>query len=169
MIGGNVRAWGGLSNKSNKLELDMILTQLRGFDSNWLHSKGANFNMDILGEPIGDKMVGDNVGDWSGVNNISSLSEWWEKFELVERAGEGGAERAKRMTGWLVYCWWWPIVFWTDLVVLRTRLLLGDVWIRTWRVNSSDLENFFAQPGKVHWCGFSPVCVRIWRVWCSRR
>jgi hypothetical protein len=62
-------------------------------------------------------------------------------------------------------------------------------WMRTWRVSSSDLEKRLshlwehvrgelawagrvrrgAHPGKVHAWGFSPVWVRMWRVWCSRR
>lgn len=45
----------------------------------------------------------------------------------------------------------------------------GLVWIRACRVSSSDREKRFSQPGKVHWWGFSPVWVRMCRVWCSRR
>ena len=44
----------------------------------------------------------------------------------------------------------------------------GGKWILACRVNSSDRENRLSQPGWVQACGFSPVCVRIWRVWRER-
>lgn len=39
------------------------------------------------------------------------------------------------------------------------------LWIREWRVSSSEREKRFSQPGKAQTKGFSPVCVRMWRVW----
>jgi len=54
-------------------------------------------------------------------------------------------------------------------VFTLTDFLEDWVWsllcIREWRVSSSDLEKRFSQEGKVHGKGFSPVCVRICRVW----
>lgn len=47
--------------------------------------------------------------------------------------------------------------------------LVGFVCMRTWRVSSSDREKRFSQLGKVHACGFSPVCVRMCRVCCALR
>jgi hypothetical protein len=41
-----------------------------------LHSKGANLQADIFGDPTGDRRAGERVGDWFGVNRYSSLSEW---------------------------------------------------------------------------------------------
>lgn len=86
-------------------------------------------------------------------------------------------------------CWWWSnecgvasiliclkifpppgdVCRLTMLLVLGCRFRTGSAWMRTWRVNSSDREKRFSQPGCKHWWGFSPVCVRIWRVWCSSR
>lgn len=37
----------------------------------------------------------------------------------------------------------------------------GPWWMRMCLVSSSDLENFLSQPGWLHACGFSPVCVRM--------
>lgn len=51
--------------------------------------------------------------------------------------------------------------------VLLFRLEFGLLCILECLVSSSDLENFFEQPGYWHACGFSPVCVRMCRVWCS--
>lgn len=42
--------------------------------------------------------------------------------------------------------------------------LAGLVWMRMWRVSSSERLNRFSQPGCVQAWGFSPVCVRMWRV-----
>lgn len=39
------------------------------------------------------------------------------------------------------------------------------LWMREWRVSSSEREKRFSQPGKVQRKGFSPVCVRMCRVW----
>ena len=36
--------------------------------------------------------------------------------------------------------------------------------MREWRVSSSEREKRFSQAAKVHTKGFSPVCVRMWRV-----
>ena len=38
------------------------------------------------------------------------------------------------------------------------------LWMRECRVSSSEREKRFSQPGNEHKKGFSPVCVRIWRV-----
>lgn len=43
----------------------------------------------------------------------------------------------------------------------------GFEWILECLVNSSDLEKRLKQPGKLHWWGFSPVCVLMCLVWCS--
>lgn len=43
----------------------------------------------------------------------------------------------------------------------------GFVWILECLVSSSDLRNRLLQPGNEHEWGFSPVCVRMCRVWCS--
>lgn len=52
---------------------------------------------------------------------------------------------------------------------LLPRRELGLLCIREWRVSSSERLKRFEHPGKVQAWGFSPVWVRIWRVWCSRR
>ena len=46
---------------------------------------------------------------------------------------------------------------------------LGLLCILECLVSSSDRLKRFEQPGKAQACGFSPVCVRICRVWCSSR
>jgi len=54
-----------------------------------------------------------------------------------------------------------------DKFLLRREF--GLVWMRECLVSSSDREKRLLQPGNEHECGFSPVCVRMWRVWCSSR
>lgn len=54
-----------------------------------------------------------------------------------------------------------------DFCLERASAEWSLVWMRECLVNSSDRENLFSQPGKVQANGFSPVCVRMWRV-CSR-
>lgn len=56
-----------------------------------------------------------------------------------------------------------------DLDKFLFRRLLGLVWMREWRVSSSRREKRLLQPGKEQEWGFSPVWVRICRVWCSKR
>lgn len=41
--------------------------------------------------------------------------------------------------------------------------------MREWRVSSSEREKRFSQAGKVQTNGFSPVWVRMWRVWDGQR
>lgn len=45
----------------------------------------------------------------------------------------------------------------------------GLVWMRKWRVSSSERLKRLTQPWKVQAWGFSPVWVRMCRVWCSSR
>lgn len=56
-----------------------------------------------------------------------------------------------------------------SLVFLGFRFFLtvGFVWILRCLVNSSDREKRFGHRSKVQRWGFSPVCVRMCRVWCS--
>lgn len=58
----------------------------------------------------------------------------------------------------------WVVVLFAFRAALF-ELLAGFVWILTCLVSSSDLENLFSQPGNVQAWGFSPVCVRMWRVY----
>ena len=51
-----------------------------------------------------------------------------------------------------------------DLDLVRPSSCLSLLWILEWRVSSSEREKRFSQPGKVQANGFSPVCVRMWRV-----
>lgn len=156
LIGGSTRACGGLSNRSIRL---FCLAMLRAT----------------------------RVGELPGVL-ITSVSE----SEWNDRAGEGGVVVLLLlllllllvvivfMLCCLCFCWWRcrEIVVVVVVVVAAARCLAtprgaprrwGEVWIRIWRVNSSEREKRFSHPGKLQWCGFSPVCVRMWRVWCSRR
>lgn len=64
---------------------------------------------------------------------------------------------------------WRPPIIWCGCWPLLPRLEFGLLCILECRVNSSDLENFLLQPGKLQACGFSPVCVLMCLVWCSRR
>lgn len=57
-------------------------------------------------------------------------------------------------------CCGWPLL---------PRLELGLLCILECRVSSSDRENFLLHPGNWQACGFSPVCVLMCLVWCSRR
>lgn len=50
---------------------------------------------------------------------------------------------------------------WSFLERFLLRLELGLVWIREWRVNSSDRLNFLKHPGNEQEWGFSPVWVRM--------
>lgn len=175
VMGGRMRACGGRSIKSNKLVLLNEAGRAKT-GSNCLHSIGASLIVlqdIILGDPIGDKRRGVIVGELPGVNrNSVSESEWW--WSAADSAGEGGAECIGVVVGVVFALLAMEAaaaartllaVFW----FLRSRRLLGEVWIRTCRVNSSDREKRFSHPGNVHWWGFSPVWVRMWRVWCSSR
>lgn len=51
-----------------------------------------------------------------------------------------------------------------DRGLVRPSSCLSLLCILEWRVNSSEREKRFSQPGKVQANGFSPVCVRMWRV-----
>lgn len=51
-----------------------------------------------------------------------------------------------------------------DLDLARPSSCLSLLCILEWRVSSSEREKRFSQPGKVQANGFSPVCVRMWRV-----
>ena len=51
-----------------------------------------------------------------------------------------------------------------DLDFVRPSSCLSLLCILEWRVSSSEREKRFSQPGKVQPNGFSPVCVRMWRV-----
>lgn len=75
--------------------------------------------------------------------------------------GGGGGSMASGAKPWAASCW----CCWERL----PRLEFVLVCIRECLVSSSDRENRLEQPRKVHACGFSPVCVRRWRVWCSNR
>ena len=52
---------------------------------------------------------------------------------------------------------------------LLPRLEFGLLCILECLVSSSDRLKRFEHPGNEQACGFSPVWVRMWRVWCSRR
>ena len=47
---------------------------------------------------------------------------------------------------------------------VRASSCLSLLCILEWRVNSSEREKRFSHPRKVQGNGFSPVCVRMWRV-----
>ena len=51
-----------------------------------------------------------------------------------------------------------------DLDFVRPSSCLSLLCILEWRVSSSEREKRFSHPGKVQANGFSPVCVRMWRV-----
>ena len=51
-----------------------------------------------------------------------------------------------------------------DLDLVRLSSCLSLLCILEWRVSSSEREKRFSHPGKVQANGFSPVCVRMWRV-----
>jgi len=51
-----------------------------------------------------------------------------------------------------------------DLDLVRPSSCLSLLCILEWRVNSSEREKRFSHPGKAQAKGFSPVCVRMWRV-----
>jgi hypothetical protein len=113
---------------------------------------------DCLGDPTGVRIRrGDRVGEVSGVNKYSNS----ESMLAADSAGEGGfdfadvggdkdeddcdeddsLDAAVRRTrlGWIRGC-----------CCFRSRFLLGEVWIRICRVSSSERENRFSQPAKVH-------------------
>ena len=51
-----------------------------------------------------------------------------------------------------------------DLDFVRPSSCLSLLCILEWRVSSSEREKRFSHPEKVQANGFSPVCVRMWRV-----
>lgn len=51
-----------------------------------------------------------------------------------------------------------------DLDFVRPSSCLSLLCILEWRVSSSEREKRFSHPGKAQANGFSPVCVRMWRV-----
>lgn len=165
-IGGKTRACGGRSKSSSRL--GSAAAGEKPFFMFWnsycLHSKGGSLVVmgDCLGDPTGVKIRrGDNVGDVSGVNK-NSLSD---SMLATDRAGDGGLDFANDLLGdgddgikrafgvdvdsvaGVVRC----TRFDGCKVCLRSpRFLLGEVWIRICRVNSSERENRFSQPAKVH-------------------
>jgi len=61
------------------------------------------------------------------------------------------------------------IEIWQGGAEERSFLAFVVEWIRMCLVNSSEREKRFWQVENEHWWGRSPVWVRMWRVWCSRR
>lgn len=55
-----------------------------------------------------------------------------------------------------------------DLGFVRPSSCLSLLCILEWRVSSSEREKRFSHPRKVQTNGFSPVCVRMWRVFGGR-
>src|SRR6201996_7906893 len=102
---------------------------------------------------------------------------WWGGDTLGEPRFEFGAERMLRGGGII---WWscglgrgtesWCRICLAALVAWpRERRELGLLWMRRWGVSPSEGLKRFEHPGWVQAWGFSPVWVRMWRVWCSRR
>lgn len=67
----------------------------------------------------------------------------------------------------LLLFWLSKIKFDVDFECCKLERDKGLECIRECLVSSSDLEKRLKQPGKLHWCGFSPVWVLICLVWCS--
>lgn len=78
-------------------------------------------------------------------------------FFLIRRGPSAGTAASSGEDSWLL-----------TLVTLPPpppcRARWSAVWMRAWRVSSSEREKRFSQPGYVHPNGFSPVCVRMCRV-----
>ena len=94
-----------------------------------------------------------------GVRTSSSLLARLLAFFLIRPAeavclSSGRAD--VELTDWTVKSF--------DLDFVLPSSCLSLLCILEWRVSSSEREKRFSHPGNVQPNGFSPVCVRMWRV-----